>query len=353
MQKTAYLRLIILILLISLIAFGCTSAPQNQPAPDSAQSQGNATDNGASVTLKLAHELADDHPWGAAANKFKEIVEKETNGAITVEIYGNGQLGASGREIQESVMIGSLECGVSSTPMEILNPYMKLFALPYVFANVQEAWQILDGPVGDAVAAYAEDSNVKVLAYWEDGMRQITNNTRPIYVPEDLKGVKLRVPESTVRLATFEALGASPVSMPFSEVFTSLQQGTIDGQENPLSVVSTSSFYECQKYLSITNHVYSAACLLINLDLWNTLSAEQQEILIQAAQEARDINRQLNEENDNKLLAELESLGMAVNEIADVGAFQDAMQPVWDSVLNELGDDGRDLFEQMREQQGQ
>jgi len=348
MSKKALFLLVLV--LVCLLAAGCGS---QQPAPSTTATPDETSgDSGDAIVLKFAHELADDHPWGAGAEKFKEIVESESNGQMLVEIYGNGQLGGSSKEIQESVMIGSLEIGISSTPMETLNPYMKLFALPYIFENCEEAWGILDGPVGDAVAAHAEESGVHVLAFWEDGMRQVTNNTRPVHTPADLKGIKLRVPESTVRIATFEALGASPVSMPFSEVFTSLQQGTIDGQENPLSVISTSSFYECQQYLSITNHVYSPASLIINLDLWNSLTEEQQAILAKAAAAGRDVNRQLNAENDQTLTDELAAQGMEVNYIEDVSAFQEKMQPVWDSVISELGEEGQGLFEQMREQQG-
>ena len=332
--------------LLCLMAAGCgngQSDPDASPqGPDSAQV----------IVLKLAHELPDAHPWGAGAERFKEIVEAESNGQMLVEIYGNGQLGGSSKEVQESVLIGSLELGISSTPMETLNPYMKLFALPYIFEDSEEAWEILDGPVGKAVAGHAEEAGVHVLAFWEDGMRQVTNNVRPILVPEDLKGIKLRVPESTVRIATFEALGANPVSMPFSEVFTSLQQHTIDGQENPLSVISSSSFYECQKYLSITNHVYSPASLIINLKVWESLTPKQQDILEKAAEAGRDLNRQLSAENDDRLIEELKDKGMQVNELTDLSAFQDKMQPVWDSVIEELGDEGRQLFDQLRSEQG-
>ncbi|WP_181347833.1 TRAP transporter substrate-binding protein [Thalassobacillus sp. CUG 92003] len=326
------------LLALFLVLAGCSSG-----------GEGNASNNSDSVTLSFAYELPEDHPWGHGADKFKEIVEEKTDGAIKIELHGNGQLGGSGREIQESAKVGTIDIGISSTPMAQLNPYMNIFSLPYIFESREHAWEVLDGSIGDKVGSKLEEQNLKHLAYWEDGFRQVTNNTRPIESPEDFEGLKIRVPESDVRLETFKELGASPLPMSWSEVFTALQQGTIDGQENPLSVIESASFYDVQDYLTITNHVYSPATLFINNDTWEGLSEENQQIIIEAAEAGRDLNRELNKKQDEKLIKSLEEKGMQVSEIDEVKPFQEKTKPVWDMVVEELGDDAETMIQEINQ----
>jgi TRAP-type transport system periplasmic protein len=303
------------------------------------------------VTLSFAYELPEDHPWGHGAEKFKEIVEKKTNGEVKIEIHGNGSLAASGREIQEGVKIGTMDIGISSTPLSQMNPYLDLFSLPYIFESREQAWEVLDGPVGEEVGKKLSEHNLTFLAYWEDGFRQITNNVKPITKIEDFNGLKIRVPESEVRLETFKALGASPLPMAWSEVFTALQQGTIDGQENPLSVVSSSSFYDVQKYLTISNHVYSPATLFINSSKWESLTTEQQDIILEAAEEGRDLNRKMNQEMDDKLIKEMEDKGMEVTVIEDVKPFQEATKEVWEKVAKDIGESSQELLDEITKTQ--
>ncbi|GAK10672.1 DctP family TRAP transporter solute-binding subunit [Geomicrobium sp. JCM 19039] len=285
------------------------------------------------VVLKFAYELPQSHPWGQGAERFKEIVEEESDGEIQVQLYGGGQLGDSGREVQESVAIGTIEMGLSSTPLEQMNPYQEIFSLPYIFLNREHAWASLDSEAGDMVGEHLLEYNLQHLAFWEDGFRQVTNSVRPIEMPEDFDGLRIRVPESPVRMATFSALGSNPLPMSFSEVFTALQQGTVHGQENPLPVIVNSSFYDVQPYLTLTNHVYSPASLFINEDTWQNLSAEHQHIIQTAAEAGRDLNRELNERDEIELVERLESEGMEVFELEDVEAFQEATQPVWEPVV--------------------
>jgi TRAP-type transport system periplasmic protein len=314
-------------------------------------SQSGSAGEGNPVTLSFAYELPEDHPWGKGAEKFKELVEKKTNGEVTIEIHGNGSLAASGREIQEGVKIGTIDIGISSTPLSQMNPYLDLFSLPYMFDSREQAWEVLDGPVGEEVGEKLSEHNLTFLAYWEDGFRQITNNVRPITKLEDFNGLKIRVPESEVRLETFKALGASPLPMAWSEVFTALQQGTIDGQENPLSVVSSSSFYDVQKYLTISNHVYSPATLFINSSKWESLTKDQQDIILEAAGEGRDLNRKLNKEMDDKLIKEMEEKGMEVTVIEDVKPFQEATKEVWENVAKDIGESSQDLIDEIKKTQ--
>jgi TRAP-type transport system periplasmic protein len=303
------------------------------------------------ITLSFAYELPEDHPWGHGATKFKEIVEEKTNGEVKVEVHGNGSLAASGREIQEGVKIGTIDIGISSTPLSQMNPYLDLFSLPYIFGSREQAWEVLDGPVGDEVGKKLSEHNLTFLAYWEDGFRQITNNVRPISEIDDFKGLKIRVPESDVRLETFKALGSSPLPMAWSEVFTALQQGSIDGQENPLSVVNSSSFYDVQKYLTISNHVYSPATLFINSSKWDSLTKDQQDIILEAAGEGRDLNRKMNQEQDEEMVKGLEEKGMEVTVIEDIKPFQEATKPVWDQVSKEIGGNSQELIDDITKTQ--
>lgn len=328
-----------ILLAIITLAIGCSSDDDSATEGDSSKED--------SIKLRFAYELPTDHPWGIGAEKFKEIVEEKTNGEIEIDLYGNGSLAGSGAEIQEGIQIGTIDIGISSTPLAQINPFVQIFNLPYIFADREMAWEVLDGPIGENVGNKVEEHNIKHLAFWEDGFRQVTNSKRPIETPEDFKGLSIRVPESEIRIETFKALGASPLSMSFSEVFTSLQQGAIDGQENPLSVVESSSFYDVQEYLSITNHVYTPAGLLMNMDKWNSLTEEQQEIIIEAAEAGRDVNRNLNEENDEKLIEEMREKGMEVNEIDDLAPFQEVSKSVWDLLIDELGEEAEEIIEEI------
>lgn len=333
------------VILISIVffSFGCASNDGSTTDQDGGSAE--------QIKLTFAYELPTDHPWGIGADKFKEIVEEKTDGEIEIEIHGNGSLASSGSEIQEGVQIGTIDIGISSTPLAQINPFVQIFNLPYIFMDRDTAWDILDGPIGEQVGNKVEEQNIKNLSFWEDGFRQVTNSKRPINDPEDFNGLSIRVPESDIRIQTFKSLGASPLSMSFSEVFTSLQQGAIDGQENPLSVVESSSFYDVQEYLSITNHVYTPAGLLMNMDKWNSLTDEQQNIIIEAAEAGRDINRELNEENDEKLIEELEEKGMHVNEIDDLTPFQEISTDVWDLLIEDLGEEAEEIIEKIMDSQ--
>lgn len=333
------LGMLVFSLVFILILSACSSA------------NGDTGSAGKPMKLTFAYELPEGHPWGMGAAEFKKIVEERTNGEIKIELYGNGSLAGSGREIQEGAKIGTIDIGISSTPMAQLNQYQDIFSLPYIFSSREEAWEVLDGPIGDRVGEKLSEHNLVHLAYWEDGFRQITNDKHPINTLDDFKGLRIRVPESDVRIQTFKALGASPLPMAWSEVFTALQQGTIEGQENPLSVVSSSSFYDVQKYLTISNHVYSPATLFINKSKWDALTEEQQEIILEAAQAGRDINRKLNAEQDAEMVKNLEGKGMEVTVLEDVQTFREATKTVWDDVAKSIGGDAQEIIDEITSSQ--
>jgi tripartite ATP-independent transporter DctP family solute receptor len=284
-------------------------------------------------TIRIAHTHTEKGLYYKGSVKFKELVEERSGGRIVVEHYPAGQLGAD-RDIQEGVQLGTIEAGLSSSPVVLLNDYFKLLDAPYLFVDREHVTKVLDGELGQKMAKPLEEVGIKHLGYLENGFRQITNNVRPIVVPEDLEGIKLRTPESPVRMQTFKTFGANPVPMSFTEVFGALQQGIIDGQENPLATIYQASLHEVQKYLSLTGHVYSAVHLLMNKDLFDSMPEDLQNILVEAGREVAVYTRELGAENDASLADVMANEGVEVNQ-ADVKAFVAKAKVVWPMIIED------------------
>ncbi len=285
-------------------------------------------------TVRIAHTHTEEGLYFKGSERFKALVEQRSNGRIIVEHFPYGQLGGD-RDIQEGISLGTIEAGLSSTPVVILNEYYGLLDSPYLFVSREHVSAALDGELGQRLARPLEDHGIKHLGYWENGFRQITNNVRPINVPEDLRGVKLRTPESPVRMATFQTYGANPVPMPFPELFGALEQGIVDGQENPLATIYQGSLHEVQRYLSITNHIYSPVHLLFNKNLFDSMPSDLQQVLIDAGREVAQYTRELGAQNDAGLVAQFEDAGVQVNE-ANISAFVRASEPVWDMIVRDI-----------------
>jgi tripartite ATP-independent transporter DctP family solute receptor len=308
----------VLVLLLVSLGFVWSSGGKEEAAGKAAKP----------VTLRIAHTHTEDGLYFKGSVKLKELVESRSKGLLVVEHFPNGQLGAD-KDIQEGVKLGTIELGLSSSPVVSLDDYMKLLDAPYLFVNREHVAKALDGELGRRLAKPLEDVGIKHLGYWENGFRQVSNNKRPINKPEDLAGIKLRVPESPVRMGTFKAYGANPVAMPFTEVFGALQQGIIDGQENPLATIYQASIHEVQKYLSLTGHVYSAVHLLMNKKLFDSLSPDLQKILVDAGKETAAFTRNLGAEADKVLADRMhEKSGILVNQ-ADTKSFVSVSKPVW------------------------
>jgi tripartite ATP-independent transporter DctP family solute receptor len=284
------------------------------------------------ISIRIAHTHTEEGLYFKGSVKFKELVEQRTGGRIKVEHFPNGQLGAD-KDIQEGIKLGTIESGLSSSPIVSLDDYMKILDAPYLFVNHEHVAAALDGEIGQKLAKPLEDQGIKHMGYWENGYRHITNNKRPINKPEDLAGIKLRIPESPVRMNTFKAFGANPVAMPFTEVFSALQQGIIDGQENPLATIYQGSLHEVQKYLSLTSHVYSAVHLLLNKKLFDSLGPDNQKILVDAGRETAVFTRKLGLEADAGLIEKMKPKGIQVNQ-ADVKAFVALSKPIWKQIAD-------------------
>ena len=266
--------------------------------------------------IRFGYGLNEQSNQGRAAKVFADEVEKRSGGKMKVRAVGAAALG-SDVQMQQALIGGAQEMMVGSTATLVgITKEMALWDAPFMFSNPKEADALLDGPVGEKVKAKLPEKGLVGLAYWENGFRNLTNNKRPIAKMEDLQGVKLRVMQNNVFLETFNTLGTNAVPMAFSELFTALETNTVDGQENPYNTILSSKFYEVQKYLTITNHVYSPWIVLVSKKWWDQLSKDEQKVLADAAKVSREFERKDTREEAARALADLKGKGMQINELS-------------------------------------
>jgi tripartite ATP-independent transporter DctP family solute receptor len=296
--------------------------------------------------LKISNGVNEQHPSYLAGKKFEELVEAKLPGKYDVQVYANAQLGDDVRAT-EGVRMGTLEMvATSASPLTGLVPEFNVFDLPFIVPSEKAADAIYDGPVGAKLAAALEPKGIKLLAYYENGFRQLTNSVREVKAPADLKGLKIRTMQNPIHLDAFRAMGANPTPMPFSEVFTALQQKTIDGQENPIPTIWLSKFYEVQKYVSLTGHVYGPHILLIGKKLFDSFPAEDQKVIAEAAKESAVYQRTVNRKMNSDFVADLKKAGITVIELSpeQKKAFQEACAPVYASWEPKIGKELMDEF---------
>ena len=253
-------------------------------------------------------------------------------------MFPASQLGSE-RDMVEGLQLGSLEMTLTSTgPMGNFVPQVKLFNLPFLFKDRESCYRVLDGEIGTQIADRFTKVGIRSLGWFENGFRNITNSKVAVNTPADMKGIKIRVMEDDVFILTMKALGASPLPMAFGELYTALEQKTVDAQENPLAVIHSSRFFEVQKYLAMTGHFYSPAVLLISEMTWQTLSPEHQKIIADAATQARDYERDLSLKADQELEAACAKEGMTVTH-PDKAPFAKAVAAVYKnpSVIKAIG----------------
>lgn len=264
----------------------------------------------------MGYGLNEQSNQGRAAKVFAEQVEKASGGKMKVRAIGAAALGPD-VQMQQALIGGAQEMMVGSTATLVgITKEMAIWDTPFLFNNVNEADAVLDGPVGQKVMDKLTEKGLVGLVYWENGFRNLTNTKRPVTKLEDLEGIKLRVMQNNVYLESFKTLGANALPMPFSELFSALETKTVDGQENPFNTILSSKFFEVQKYLSVTNHVYSPWIVLVSKKWWDQLSKDEQKILRDAAIASRDFERKDTREEAGRALAELKAKGMIVNEVS-------------------------------------
>lgn len=286
------------------------------------------------VKINLAHGGDPVHPWHEAAQEFAKEVTERSNGAIAVNIFTAGQMG-SDREMLESTQSGSLQMSVISTmAMSGFEPSMQIFDLPYLMPSYDTAYKVLDGEIGTKVSEVLVSKGVRNLAYWENDYRQLSNNVRPIEKASDLSGLKIRVPETPILISWLENLNAIPTPIAYTELYTSLQQRVVDGQDNGIFLSHSAKYYEVQKYYTLTNHIYAPAALLISEGFYQGLNDEHRAIIEEAAVNARDFQRKVSSDLRKSRLDEMKAAGLQVTELSPetLAEFRTSAQPVYDTV---------------------
>ena len=282
----------------------------------------------AQTTMRISISIAQNSHQGIAIDTFAKEVEKRTAGRYKIQPFYSGSLGGE-RESIEAVQLGTQELTFSSSgPIPNFVPETKILDIPFWCRDKAHARARLDGPIGQDMLTKFDAKGFKALAWGENGIRHMTNSKRSVNAPEDLKGLKMRTMENPVHVAAYKGLGIVTTPMAFPEVFTALQQGTVDGQENPLSVIMASKFDQVQKHLSLTGHVYSPGIFLMSKPAFDKLSAADKTAFLEAAREGAKANRARVDEDDAKGVAELRSKGMTVVENIDKSKFVAMLAPV-------------------------
>ena len=282
----------------------------------------------AQTTMRISISVAQNSHQGVAIDTFAREVEKRTAGRYKVQTFYSGSLGGE-RESIEAVQLGTQELAFSSTgPVPNFVPETKILDVPFLFRDKPHARAVLDGPVGNDLLSKFDSKGFKALAWGENGFRHMTNSKRDVKAPEDLKGLKMRTMENPVHIAAYKGLGIITTPMAFPEVFTALQQGTVDGQENPLSVIMAAKFDQVQKHLSLTGHVYSPAIFVMNKAAFDKLSAADKTAFVDAAKEGAKANRARVDQDDANGVAELRAKGMTVIDNVDKARFVATLAPV-------------------------
>ena len=291
----------------------------------------------AQTVMRISVSTAQNSHQGVAIDTLAKEVEKRTNGRYKIQTFYGGALGAE-REAVEAVQLGTQELTWTSTgPIPNFVPEVKILDIPFLFRDYAHARAVLDGPIGQEMLKKFDSKGIKALAWGENGFRHMTNNKRPIANPEDMKGLKMRTMENPVHIQAYKGFGIIPTPMAFTEVFTALQQGTVDGQENPLSVITANKFEQVQKHLTLTGHVYSPGVFLMNKATFDKLSPADQQAFLEAAKVAAKANRDRVDSDEKTAVKDLRSKGMQVVESVDKTKYQNALAPVFADFEKQFG----------------
>ncbi|MEI6313533.1 MAG: DctP family TRAP transporter solute-binding subunit [Syntrophus sp. (in: bacteria)] len=317
-------------LILGLIIGGCGGGQDKAPPP---KGEGK-------ITFKLASMTAMDHTYNQGAARFAELVRERSKGRIEIAIFPDGKLGKGEKELLEAVQQGTIDFYVGSTgPVAGFSPSMGILDLPFLFRDYAHVDKVLDGPIGRQLLDDLGRANLKGLAFWENGFRDLTNSKKAVKVPADAKGLKIRTMENKIHLAAWKAVGVNPVALPFGELYGDLQKKSIDGQENPIAVIYTSKFNEVQKYLSLTQHVYSPALIAVSPKTWQTIAKDDQDMLLKTAAEVAPYQRKLGRDSEEKQIADLAAKGMIVTKDINKGMWYKVMEGAMGEFILSLGKD--------------
>jgi tripartite ATP-independent transporter DctP family solute receptor len=291
----------------------------------------------AQTTFKVGYALATTSHYGVGASVFGSELERRSAGRLKAQEFPAAALGGE-REMIEAVQLGTLDFVITSTgPMGNFVPETLITDIPFLFRDYDHARRTLDGPIGQEILAKCDAKGLVCLAWWENGFRHITNNKRSVNSPDDVKGLKLRTMENQVHMTAFRALGASPTPMAFPELYGALQQGTVDGQENPMPVILSAKFSQVQKHLTLTGHVYSPALIIMSKAQWAKLSKDDQALVREAARLGAAANRQKVAADEASGIETLKKAGMQVVENVDKARFQQVLAPAYGEYAKRFG----------------
>jgi TRAP-type transport system periplasmic protein len=271
--------------------------------------------------LTLGHGAAPGNPRHEASLKFAEALKAKTGGRFDVQVAPSAQLGDDAAMVT-ALRTGALDISANSQgALANAVPEYAAFGMPFLFSNLQQAWKLLDGPLGKELADKSAEKGLVVLGYWDNGIRHMSNSKKPLLKPEDLKGLKMRTPPDAVTVDIMQSLGAEAQQIKFAELYVALQQGVVDGQENPLMNIHASKLYEVQKFISLTGHKYEMTPFLMSKRSWDRLSDADKKAVQEAASEATALQRKLSQESDDRLVADLKAKGVRVDTV-DKAAFE-------------------------------
>lgn len=297
----------------------------------------------ADMTMKFGHVGAPGSLFEASVNNFAECVNSTSDGKVEVQTFGSSQLGKD-KELLQKLKLGQVDFALPSSVMSSVDDVFGIFEMPYIISN-RDHMRRVQGEMMEKFQSAAEAKGYHIVGLAENGFRHITNNTRPINVPADLEGIKLRTPNGVWRVSMFKLYGANPTPMAFSDVFTALQTGVMDGQENPYAQIASAKFQEVQKYLSITGHVYTPAYILASQKKFSGLPEDVQAMLTDCASKAQDFTYEKAAQLETELLDVIKAAGVEVNE-ADKAAFIEASKPIYEAFAAEV-DGGQEMIDQV------
>ena len=303
----------------------------------------------AQETLRIAGNFVPDHSSSIAIEQFKQDVEKATNGEVVIQVFNNMQLGGAQENVSQVRAGTIMMTWVGMAYLTGTVPELEAVSLPFLFPSREVAYQIMDGPIGQIFAEKLADKGFELLGFMELGERQVTNSVRPIKTLADLQGLKIRLQPNETHLATFRALGANPLAMDIREVYSALEQGVIDGQENPFNLIYASRFFEVQKYVSNTGHFFDFIAVVANKEKFDELAPAHQEAIKTAMQSAVQTQRTAAAKADIEALATLQELGLQYDELPQ--SEREAMRDASADVINQIRERvGGDLVDQVLEE---
>ena len=341
MKKKVFALLLASIMVVGAVT-GCQSSSGDTAEPSGEETTETTTETTESAEgeetaegtyhLRVGHVLANTHPYQLGLEKMAELANEKSGGEITIDVFHSSTLGNE-RDMLEGLQLGTQEMVLVSTAvLSSFTDDFLVFDLPFLFNTTEEARAVCDSELGTEILGSVESAGLKGLAWFENGFRNVTNSKHVVNKPEDLQGIKIRTMESPIHMESFSVIGADPTPMAMGELFTALQQKTIDAQENPLAIIESSKLYEVQQYLSLTEHFYAPAPLFVSTTYFDSMPEDMQAALQEAADETKVYERQVLDEMNTTLIDTLKEKGVEITEV-DKAPFVEAVQPVYENYV--------------------